>query len=112
MTISISQSAQGLLAVSIDGKPSDWKISNQSGTGVWRLYKAGTAFMPLVQLEKNLAPFIHKPKELAGIVSEFIQTNNDEQKRKAETQGNLRPAIVSLLTRPSVTSKRERVNHV
>jgi hypothetical protein len=77
MTISISQSAQGLLAVSIDGKPSNWKIVNQSGTGVWRLYKAGTAFMPLVQLEKNLAPFIHKPKELAGIVSEFIQTNND-----------------------------------
>jgi len=77
MKISISQSAQGLLAIDINDKPSDWKIANQSGTGVWRLYKAVSALMPLVQLEKNLAQFIHKPKEVAGIVSEFIQKNND-----------------------------------
>lgn len=77
MKISTVQSGQGLLSVRIDGKPSDWKISNQSGTGVWRLYKAGTAFMPLVQLQRNLAQFIHKPAELAEIVGEFIQSNNE-----------------------------------
>ena len=78
MEVRIFQSGQASLSISINGKPSLWKISNQSGTGVWNLYKAGTHFMPLLQLKRNLAPFIHKSKELNKIVSDFISENDTE----------------------------------
>ena len=63
--IKIRQLNQGLLTVDLDGKPSDWKISNRGG--VWNLYKVS----PYKKLPTNLAYFIHKP-ELTVVVGKLI----------------------------------------
>ena len=63
--ITIRQSGQGLLTVDLNGKPSDWKISNSGG--VWNLYKV----LPYKKLPTNLASIIHKP-ELTAVVGKLI----------------------------------------
>lgn len=69
--IEFFNAGQGLVSISIDGKSTDWKISNVRGSGVWRLYKAET----FCKLETNLAKIIHHREKLAPIVWEFIQAN-------------------------------------
>jgi hypothetical protein len=68
MNINITQSGQGLLSVDINGKPSDWKISNRNG--VWNLYQPRGYGCLL--LSENLAKIIHKPEQLAKKVGELI----------------------------------------
>lgn len=68
MNINITQSGQGLLSVDINGKPSNWKISNKNG--VWNLYQPrGYGWL---LLSENLAKIIHKPEQLAKRVGELI----------------------------------------
>tara|TARA_Y100000593_G_scaffold82403_1_gene154776 strand:- start:47 stop:259 length:213 start_codon:yes stop_codon:yes gene_type:complete len=70
MKISIKQSGQGLLSVSIDGKPSNWKIANTKG--VWNLYRSEPNYL---KINENLAKIIHK-EELNNYVAKLI---NDQE---------------------------------
>ena len=69
--IKFFNAGQGLVSISIDDKPTNWKISNVRGSGVWRLSKAGT----FCEMETNLAEIIHHDEKLAVVVGEFIQAN-------------------------------------
>tara|TARA_X000001388_G_scaffold1181_1_gene1370 strand:+ start:830 stop:1042 length:213 start_codon:yes stop_codon:yes gene_type:complete len=70
MEITIKQSSQGLLSIDINGKPSDWKISNSKG--IWNLYKTEPNYL---KINDNLASIIHKP-ELNSRVAELIKENS------------------------------------
>lgn len=66
MDIKFFRSGQGLIKMRMNDKPSDWAIRNNGGK--WQLYKMHT----YISIKEDLAPVIHKDKELAERVSQLM----------------------------------------
>ncbi len=64
--INVVQSAQGLLSVVIDGKPTNYKIANRNGK--WTAYDSSGNF----KSEDDLARLIHHPEQLAAKLKEIL----------------------------------------
>ena len=64
--ISVVQSAQGLLGVVIDGKPTNYKIANRGGK--WTAYDSAGDF----QSDVDLARLIHHPDQLSAKLKEIL----------------------------------------